>query len=51
MYSFLIALAVLIVGYFFYGSFVEKVFGVDNNRSVTEYTRTDGDDFVPMQTL
>ena len=50
MYSFLIALAVLIVGYFFYGSFVEKVFGVDNNRSVPAYTKTDGVDFVPMPT-
>ena len=50
MYSFLIALAVLIVGYFFYGSFVEKVFGIDNKRSVPAYTRTDGVDFVPMPT-
>ena len=30
MFSFIIALAALVVGYIFYGKFIEKIFGADN---------------------
>ncbi len=50
MTSFLIALAVLIGGYFIYGAFVEKVFGIDANRKTPAYTMTDGVDYTPMPT-
>lgn len=48
MISFLISLAVLIIGYIVYGAFVEKVFGADSKRATPAYTRQDGIDYVPM---
>ena len=48
MTTFLIALAVLIVGYFIYGVIVEKIFGVDPKRLTPAIERPDGVDFVPM---
>lgn len=50
MTSFLIALAVLIGGYFIYGALMEKVFGVDPKRTMPAYDKTDGVDFIPMPT-
>lgn len=48
MWSFLIALVVLIAGYFTYGILVERVFGVDKNRATPAYSHRDGVDYVPM---
>ena len=48
MTSFLIALAVLIGGYFIYGALDEKVFGVDPQRVTPAVLNADGFDFVPM---
>lgn len=48
MISFIIALAVLIGGYFIYGKFVNKVFGQDNNRTTPVHTKADGVDYVPL---
>lgn len=50
MTSFLIALAVLVGGYFIYGLLVEKIFGIDKNRPMPAYTRQDGVDYVPLPT-
>ena len=50
MITFLIALAVLICGYIVYGSFVERVFGANAERSTPAYTHADGVDFVPLPT-
>lgn len=50
MTSFLIALAVLIGGYFIYGLFVEKIFGIDPNRKTPAYTMRDNVDYIPMPT-
>lgn len=50
MYSFLICIAALILGYIFYGRFVEKVFGPDPNRQTPAYAKQDGVDFIPMPT-
>ncbi|NCD31947.1 MAG: carbon starvation protein A [Spartobacteria bacterium] len=41
--------ALLIVGYVVYGSFVEKIFGVDD-RPTPATTMTDGIDYIPMPT-
>ncbi len=49
MLTFFIALAVLILGYFIYGKFVEKVFGVDPQRATPATTMADGVDYVPMK--
>jgi len=48
MYTFLIAVAVLIAGYVFYGLLMEKVFGVDENRQTPAYSKQDGVDYVPL---
>ncbi len=50
MTSFLIAVAVLIAGYFLYGALMEKVFGIDPNREMPAYTKRDGVDYMPMPT-
>lgn len=50
MYSFAIALVLLCIGYFVYGSITEKVFGIDPERKTACYTRNDGVDFIPMPT-
>ncbi len=48
MYSFLISLALLLLGYFVYGAFVEKVFGPDPNRKTPALTKADGVDYIAM---
>lgn len=48
MTSFLIALAVLIGGYFIYGRFVARVFGVDPSRPTPVKTMADGVDYVEL---
>ena len=48
MITFLISIAVLIIGYIFYGKFVERVFGPDSSRKTPALTRPDGVDYVPM---
>ncbi|SMY17370.1 carbon starvation CstA family protein [Photobacterium aquimaris] len=45
---FLLCVAALIGGYFIYGSFIEKVFGINTNRQTPAYTKQDGVDYVPM---
>lgn len=50
MFSFFVALAVLIGGYFIYGTFVEKVLDIDVNRKTPAYTKSDGVDFIPLPT-
>lgn len=48
MISFLIALAVLIGGYFVYGKYVSRIFGVDKSRPTPVQTKADGVDYVAM---
>lgn len=50
MTTFLIALGVLIVGYFTYGALVEKIFASDSSRPTPAKTQPDGIDFVEMPT-
>ncbi|WP_066298616.1 carbon starvation CstA family protein [Bacillus sp. FJAT-29937] len=50
MYTFLAGVVLLIVGYFTYGKFVEKVFGVKEERATPAYVNNDGIDYVPMST-
>ncbi|WP_257263199.1 carbon starvation protein A [Endozoicomonas sp. ONNA2] len=48
MFSFLGALAVLIVGYLVYGKWVDRHFGADPDRVTPAHALTDGVDFVPL---
>ncbi|MDE7406995.1 MAG: carbon starvation protein A, partial [Muribaculaceae bacterium] len=50
MISFIIALIVLVGGYFIYGRVAEKIFGIDPARTTPAYSMTDGVDYVPMPT-
>jgi carbon starvation protein CstA len=50
MISFTICLLVLIVGYFTYGKFIQKIFGIDVNRVTPAYEKQDGVDYIPMPT-
>lgn len=47
MITFFLALMALIVGYMFYGKFVEHVFGPTNHRTPA-LSKTDGVDFIPL---
>lgn len=49
MFTFFAAIALLVLGYFTYGKYVEKVFGIDEQRTTPAYTNQDGVDFVPME--
>ena len=48
MITFIIALILLVVGFFTYGVMVEKIFGIEPERQTPALTKTDGVDFVPM---
>ena len=48
MITFIVSVLALVLGYLFYGAFVERVFGVDGNRQTPAYTRQDGVDYIPM---
>lgn len=50
MLWFLFCLGLLLGGYFIYGRFVEKVFGVKEQRQTPAYTKHDGVDYVAMST-
>ncbi|EGU43548.1 putative carbon starvation protein A [Vibrio ichthyoenteri ATCC 700023] len=50
MLWFLTCVAALIGGYFIYGAFVEKIFGINEKRKTPAHTKTDGVDYVPMST-
>lgn len=50
MVAFLIALAVLIGGYFIYGSLMDRMIGTDKNRAMPAYTMRDDVDYMPMPT-
>jgi len=50
MVTFLVCIALLIVGYFTYGKYVDKVFGSTPSRPTPAYVNSDGVDYVPMST-
>ena len=50
MITFLVCIVILIVGYFTYGKYVEKVFGEKVERPTPAYVNADGVDYVPMST-
>lgn len=51
MYTFICSLAILVIGYFTYGKYVDKVFGSDPNRLTPAITQPDGVDYVPISTF
>lgn len=51
MVTFTVSIIILLLGYFFYSKIVEKIFGVEANRTTPAFKNQDGVDFLPMQTL
>ena len=49
MVTFTLALIILIVGYFTYGAFINRIFGPDD-RKTPALTKTDGVDYIPLPT-
>lgn len=49
MISFFVAIALLVLGYLFYGLLIDKVFGVDPKAATPAISKADGVDFVPMK--
>src|SRR5699024_402760 len=47
--TFFISLILLVVGYFTYGKFVEKVFGANSSRQTPANSNRDNVDYVPMK--
>ncbi len=50
MITFLISIALLILGFVFYGRFIEKFFGADDSINTPAITQRDGVDFTPLPT-
>ena len=50
MVTFVIALIVLVLGYVFYGKFIERLFGADPDREVPALSMADGVDYIAMPT-
>lgn len=50
MITFCIALAALIIGYFFYGRFVERIIGYDFTKPTPAIAHPDGVDYLPLPT-
>ena len=48
MYSFLLSILALVLGYVIYGAFVDQVFGPDPKRPTPAITKADGVDFIRM---
>lgn len=50
MITFLLGITVLILGYIFYGKFIEKSFGIEHKRTTPAFELADGNDYVVMGT-
>ena len=50
MVSFSVCLLILIVGYFVYGKYVERIFVPDAKRQTPAVTKADGVDYIPLPT-
>ena len=48
MFTFLISIVILVIAYFTYGKFIEKIFGPKEDRMTPAYANQDGVDYVPM---
>lgn len=48
MITFFISVSILILGYFFYSRFIERIEGIDPQRQTPAYKLNDGVDYVPL---
>ena len=50
MITFILGITALILGYIFYGKFIEKSFGIEHKRTTPAFELADGNDYVVMGT-
>ncbi|MBQ8221811.1 MAG: carbon starvation protein A [Bacteroidales bacterium] len=50
MITFTIAIVILVLGYFVYGRYISRMFGVDERRATPAVTKNDGVDYIVMPT-
>ena len=50
MITFFISIVLLIIGYFTYGKYIDRMFGLKNDRPTPAYEQNDGVDYLPMNT-
>ena len=50
MITFSIAIVILVLGYFIYGRYISRMFGVDEKRQTPAVTKNDGVDYIVMPT-
>ncbi len=48
MVTFITSIIILVLGYFVYGKFVEKVFGISDSKETPAVSMEDGVDYIPM---
>lgn len=48
MITFICCLIALVAGYFIYGKFIERIFGIDPGKETPAYALRDGVDYIPM---
>ena len=48
MITFIVSLIILLLGYIFYSRFLDRVFGIDQNRTTPAISMKDGVDYVPL---
>lgn len=48
MITFICCLIALVAGYFIYGKFIERIFGIDPSKETPAYSLRDGVDYIPM---
>ena len=48
MITLILSIFILLIGYFVYSKYIERVFGADENRPTPAITMTDGVDYIPM---
>ena len=48
MFTFIVSLVLLVVGFLIYGTLVEKIFGADGSRTTPAKDKQDGVDYVPL---
>lgn len=50
MITFIVAIILLVVGYFTYGKYIDKMFGPNKERPTPAYDQRDDVDYLPMKT-
>ncbi|WP_332690760.1 carbon starvation CstA family protein [Halalkalibacter lacteus] len=48
MFTFLVSIALLVIGYFIYSKVVERIFGINDHNKTPAYTNQEGLDYSPM---